>query len=593
SLNMTKQDTIELLDKIEPGVDHTGLSGQNLIAAKKKYGIGVLKNKQQLVEALQKKAGQQMAQEAKIKESKAAIEKQKAKIKDSVLGVQVPQKPDDYAAYLQSLKQAEQAFQAAPDVPPAEIAHLAENLAIKKQVVQSQLQEMKSVDLKKMAKEAKVSHWQWGSKEDFVALFSETDETKIAAIQAKLDAGYKAHQQKYKKGGKAKTATSPKPEPQTQAPPEDVKPAKKGAAFEEVDAAWQAKGQPGTFKSAGKAQVGGAHEKEFWTDENGEKWLFKPIGKKADEFIAHGEEAAYRIGRLIDPDAIEVRTIRLNGRTGSIQKWRTDLAEDFDFRNTLPEKLSALELEQIQREHVIDWLVANHDGHSKQFIRARDGHVYGIDKGQAFKFLGQDRLALDYHPNQVHGEQEPYYNTVFRAAKDGRIKFDPSATLKSIEAVEKISDADYLEILRPYAEGRFGSDQTKVRHFYDLALERKHKLRRDFEAYYQDVLKDPQFRFMKGVSSDKSKRFGSLEETLVEEAEALGWQGKTLPVDLDDIEDQNALIFTETLKGKKRTVVKCKLRPEANSKLLAGLRKGDPILLPRDGGAICKIKATN
>ncbi len=57
SLNMTKQDTIELLDKIEPGVDHSGLSGKDLAAAKKKHGIGVLKNKQQLVEALQKKAG--------------------------------------------------------------------------------------------------------------------------------------------------------------------------------------------------------------------------------------------------------------------------------------------------------------------------------------------------------------------------------------------------------------------------------------------------------------------------------------------------------------------------------------------------------
>jgi len=57
SLNMTKQNTSELLDKIESGVDHTGLSGKEL-AAKKKHGIGVLKNKQQLVEALQKKAGQ-------------------------------------------------------------------------------------------------------------------------------------------------------------------------------------------------------------------------------------------------------------------------------------------------------------------------------------------------------------------------------------------------------------------------------------------------------------------------------------------------------------------------------------------------------
>lgn len=52
SLNMTKQETIELLDKLEPGVDHSGLMGKELAAAKQKHGIGILKNKQQLVEAL-------------------------------------------------------------------------------------------------------------------------------------------------------------------------------------------------------------------------------------------------------------------------------------------------------------------------------------------------------------------------------------------------------------------------------------------------------------------------------------------------------------------------------------------------------------
>lgn len=46
-----------------------------------------------------------------------------------------------------------------------------------------------------------------------------------------------------------------------------------------------------------------------------------------------------------------------------------------------------------------------------------------------------------------------------------------------------------------------------------------------------------------------------------------------LPFDEDDIEDQNALVFVETFKGRKRTVVKMKVRPEAEEKLLAALRK--------------------
>jgi hypothetical protein len=62
---MTKQDVIDLLDELEPGVDHSGLKGKALIAAKKKHHIGPLKNKQQLIKALQKAAGEELAEKAK------------------------------------------------------------------------------------------------------------------------------------------------------------------------------------------------------------------------------------------------------------------------------------------------------------------------------------------------------------------------------------------------------------------------------------------------------------------------------------------------------------------------------------------------
>jgi len=54
-----------LLDELEPGVDHSGLKGKALIAAKKKHHIGPLKNKQQLIKALQKAAGEELAEKAK------------------------------------------------------------------------------------------------------------------------------------------------------------------------------------------------------------------------------------------------------------------------------------------------------------------------------------------------------------------------------------------------------------------------------------------------------------------------------------------------------------------------------------------------
>lgn len=437
-------------------------------------------------------------------------------------------------------------------------------------------------ELKDLAKLSKIPHWQWASKDELVTLFSETDAGKIGAakngIEAKHAKWAEKHLGKSGKTAQPKPVTTP-PQTKPQIVPESVTSAaantftKKVSEFEDVDSAWAEHGKPEKFKYDGKANVGGTHVKEFWIDANGDKWLFKPVGRGSDDFIAYGEEAAYKIGRLIDPDAIEVRTIRLNGRTGSIQKWRTDLSVRHDFSEIDVTELFADEVAQIQREHVLDWLIANHDGHPKQFLRAKNTHIYGIDKGQLFKFLGSDKLSVDYHPNGVCGEQEPLYNTLFRAVKQGKVTVDPSVTLRYIREVERISDDYYLSLLRPYVEGRFGTDEAGKRAFYELALARKHNLRRDFEGFYADVLGKKRFTFEDAAETPVKGRIGKAEEELLEDVQRLGWQGKALPIDEDDIEDQNALIFTETAKGQQRTVIKLKVRPEAESKILAKLRK--------------------
>ena len=581
SLNMTKQETIELLDKLEPGINHTSLKGKELLAKKKQYGIGILKNKQQLVEALQKKAGADLAESAKKKAADEAkqllVKKQKELVEKTAAGVQLPESPQDYTKFISQVSDAEKALASAKDLPQELLAGHAKEIALKKQLFHEQMSKLKSSELKAIAKETQLKHWQWANKDDLVTLFTETDPGKVGQAQSNIESKWQKWAEKHG-GKKAKSSPAkekkelPKPSvaPKTK-PPSFVQ---KGSEFESADQKWNEKSAAGKFNKSGKVNVGGAHEKEFWTDENGDKWLFKPARNSKDNFIAHGEEAAYKIGRLIDPDAIEVRTIQLNGRTGSIQKWRTDLKSEIDFRNILPEDLTTVELEQLQREHVIDWLVANHDGHSKQFIRGRNGHVYGIDKGQAFKHLGKDRLSLDYHPNSAFGEEEPFYNKVFRAAKEGKVNFDPQVTLKYIQEVEKIPDEAYLDIIRPYAEGRFGKDKIGLDKFYEQALQRKHDLRKDFERYYGEVLSQKGFRFSSLQSKPGIKKLlKQADEKIIDDAGKLGWQGKTLPFDSGDVEDQNALIFTETFKGKQRTVVKMKIRPDTDSKITALLRK--------------------
>ena len=224
---------------------------------------------------------------------------------------------------------------------------------------------------------------------------------------------------------------------------------------------------------------------------------------------------------------------------------------------------------------MIDWLISNHDGHSKQFLRAKDGKVYGIDKGQLFKFLGSDKLSIDYHPNGVCGEQEPFYNTLFRAAKQGKVTVDPSVTLRYIREVEQISDDDYLALLRPYVEGRFGSDEAEEEGVLRTGAGPEAQPAPGLRGVLCRCARQAGFRFEEAAEAPVKGRIGKAEEEIIEDARRLGWQGKALPIDEDDIEDQNALIFTETVKGQQRTVIKMKIRPEAEPKILPQLRKAD------------------
>jgi hypothetical protein len=52
-------------------VDHSGLMGKELAAAKQKHGIGILKNKQQLVEALIRLATEETLRKWMLRQVKA------------------------------------------------------------------------------------------------------------------------------------------------------------------------------------------------------------------------------------------------------------------------------------------------------------------------------------------------------------------------------------------------------------------------------------------------------------------------------------------------------------------------------------------
>ncbi len=359
-------------------------------------------------------------------------------------------------------------------------------------------------------------------------------------------------------------------------------------SWEAVDKAWDT-AKPKFTALPGRADVGGVHRKYFYVDEAGDKWLFKPY---SEPFRAEADEMAYRVQRLLDPDCVEVRKIELDGRIGSIQKMRTDLLDQFDYNQLNVVDISATDLEQIEREHVLDWLLSQHDGHSEQFIRGTNGHVYGIDKGQCFKFFPSDELSIDYNPNATYLHKRTLYNDIGAAVRSGQMTVDPNWALRTIEKVEAISDDEYIQILTPYAKSRFGRDKTRYNRFLRDALERKHNLRKDFEAYYQTILKDPSFRFATAAQPEPTAvvagtRFTEREVALINDASKSKGIGKSIPIDADDIEDQNILVWGQRVGNKDQTVLSFKVRPEAEARFVKAIRAGgiaeeQQLRLPQD-----------
>lgn len=256
------------------------------------------------------------------------------------------------------------------------------------------------------------------------------------------------------------------------------------------DPTWDAPTYQGTPLSAKPVQpnLGGIHAKTVLTDGSGTDYLFKP----AQEWIAHGESAATEIGRLGGVQVPQVGITSYAGETGSFQEMLANARAGFKGSPSTfdPLRVSAADLQDLQQQRALDWLISNHDGHSAQFIRqgyASDGaRLIGVDKGQAFKWLGKDTLGYAYKPNEFR----PVYHSIEEAwAKgadlaDENLFGDKSPIWSTIDRLQAIPDAEYRAMLRPYAEGRFGAGRA-AEEFLDTAVRRKSTLKKDFTAYYK------------------------------------------------------------------------------------------------------------
>lgn len=333
---------------------------------------------------------------------------------------------------------------------------------------------------------------------------------------------------------------------------------------------------------------GASHTQQIYEHRTeGGKWLFKP--QTAEPFRAQVDIAAARVAQELGIKTPAMHVVEVDGVVGSMQKIQ-------DTKGTLKSvaiaKLTPEELEAIQQEQVLDWLMSNHDSHADNFLVLLDGSVIGVDKGQSFRFFGDDKLSTTYAPNKAVGAPEPIYNAIYRAAKNGTITLSRDPVYRTIEKIEKMSDETYIDFLRKYAEGRFGKDTKALEDFYQAALKRKKNIRKDFDAFLDEnevgvarkkkevvTVEKPKKPRPEGAKPDRpEEELAPVKKQLkLEKLEAelpeLGFKGRTIPMGGLVVEDQNLRVWQEKgPDGKLRTVMQLKVRQEFDDKIVEGIR---------------------
>lgn len=255
---------------------------------------------------------------------------------------------------------------------------------------------------------------------------------------------------------------------------------------------------PGSLKSTGKKL--GTHGATVYKDQaTGKEWLFKPtVGKK--KYTAEVDVATAKIQQQVGLVTPKITTMTVGGQFGSLQEMvpqsKPAFPGTFD-----ASKLSKKDLQTLLQHQVLDWFIGNHDSHKGNIVRAPDGTLVGIDKGQAFKFYNGDQLSTDFHIN----EHPSVYAQLWQQYEQGKVDItdeDLFAAITTIESIQGIDPKTLDEWLKPYYTGaassgdllkKYSNSQLKPKSgltandpdaFMAAVEERQDKLSQDFATFY-------------------------------------------------------------------------------------------------------------
>ncbi|MEU5959312.1 hypothetical protein [Streptomyces sp. NPDC047525] len=260
--------------------------------------------------------------------------------------------------------------------------------------------------------------------------------------------------------------------------------------------------------------LGGTYAKTVHDGPDGAKWLFKADHNHGGA-LGHTEAAASHVLSMGGVPAVPAyHHKKEDGTTGSIQPMLQG-AKPF---TSSPGQWTQSQVDAIVRSHVGSWFIGEHDGHQDNWLETPSGGLVQIDRGQAWKHFGQDKLSIDYAPSGGGGFT-PVHQKLYQSALSGGlakgVKLNPAAAHPVIKQFESMPDAQLRSVLhstahegaktgvawvpqmRSRAAKALKIPQSQVTHeqiastFLDHAVERKNSLREDFSDFFVKQLKLP------------------------------------------------------------------------------------------------------
>lgn len=223
------------------------------------------------------------------------------------------------------------------------------------------------------------------------------------------------------------------------------------------------------------------------------EYLVKPAVDKAklkpQGFRAEVQVCAANLQKMINPtSAVNVESIGNNKLRMSKQEL---ILLDEDKKTYLSDwvvnggEVEQHILEQLLREYVVDMLLCNFDSYPGNFVIDAEGNLRGIDKEQSFRFIDMSETLdpeFGYVPNGTG--RVPIYKTLFERYKNGEIDLDFSPVREVLENVKLITDDEYRELFRAYAEALNPDNPEEL---LDKIVKRKHDVTTNIERYIEKL----------------------------------------------------------------------------------------------------------